>query len=134
MLPERTNPEPKASEPQKSYLIDAASGKFLKLLHPDDLFFIKRDAGNIDVVPKSRVSGLFRRDGVNIKYYDRGADIAPGNSAQYVTIEEVEELTEHLSDSTAREDAQTALTEDERRPESQEPRLKHITDNDPAVR
>lgn len=127
-------PAKAAGAKQKSFLVDANSGQHIRVLDPNDLFFIERSTGGIDVIPKDRAPNLFRRDGVNIKYADRGSDTAPKNSEFYVPIEEVEALVERLEQSGGREEAQAALTEDERREPVVAPDVKHITESDEPVR
>lgn len=90
--------------------MDGNSGAVLRLLAPDACFFIETQSGDIHVVAKDHVSNLFRRDGDNLKYFSHGMDQPPEDPAQYVTIEEVEDLVQDVSDQ-AREAAQTALEE-----------------------
>lgn len=137
LVSENSSPEIPAKDAgakQKTFLVDANSGQYIRVLDPADLFFIERSTGQIDVIAKDRAPNFFRRDGVNIKYADRGVDVAPKDSEFYVTIEEVEELVVRLEQSGGRAEAQAALTEDERREPEVAPDVKHITENDQPVR
>lgn len=91
-------------------VLDGNGGTPVRLLTPDAFFFIEKATGHIDIVPKDRVSNLFRRDGDNLKYFSHGSDAPPADPAQYVTIEELEDLAEGVSDQ-ARQSAKDALEE-----------------------
>lgn len=121
----KTQTAPEA--PVTPIILDANSGQVVRLLSPDACFFVERATGQIDVVAKDRVSNLFRRDGENFKYFDRGADAPPKDAASYATIEQLEDLVQDVSDQ-AREAAATAIDE----PESVTgPKTKHYSELDP---
>ena len=95
-------------------LLDFGSKRAIRVLDPSAVFFIEMPTGNIVPVAKDRVSNAFRRAGNDIVFFDRGADAPPADSSEYVTIEEVEDITEVIED-TDREAAKAAQHEDEHR-------------------
>lgn len=110
---------PDAPEAQETQLIDVHSAHQIRVFDMGPLFGVENaPTGTVDLIPKDRVLGYFRRSGTNIAYHNRGFGPRPEDPAANVTIEEIEEICTELTD-TERQIAQDEVNREKTTPPDQ---------------